>query len=119
MQELAQSLVTFLTRQGWDSRCDVVFQAMISGEVQVVWETCLYTMTFLPVSSQNNNAEVSKKMSGQFLCELVCLRTSCWDWHPSGECGGVKTGNRMNLRLREIFLHALAESLTKGLVVER
>lgn len=56
VQELAQSLLTFLTHQSCDSRCDVVFQGMISGELQVVWEACPYTVTFLPISSQNNNA---------------------------------------------------------------
>lgn len=55
VQELAQSL-TFLTCRYCDSRCDVVLQGMISGELQVVWEACPYTMTFLPVSPQSNNA---------------------------------------------------------------
>lgn len=56
VQELAQSLLTFLTCRYCDSRCDVVLQGMISGELQVVWKACPYTMIFLPVSSQNNNA---------------------------------------------------------------
>lgn len=55
VQELAQALLTFLTRQSCDSRCGVVFQGMI-WELQVVWEACPYTVTFLPVSSQKNNA---------------------------------------------------------------
>lgn len=36
-----------------------------------------------------------------------------------GGCGGVKNVNIVDLRLRQIFLHALAEALTKGLVVEK
>lgn len=40
VQQLPQSVLTLLTCQCCDSRCDVVFQGMISGELQVVWEAC-------------------------------------------------------------------------------
>lgn len=54
---------------------------------------CPHTMTFLLVSSQNNNAEVFKKMLNQLLYKVV-WRLNCWDWHPQNhswrECVGVK-----------------------------